>query len=90
VQVIKTIKVLAQPGSRVQPGVIQMAGIQAQSGGVMRNVRRQPVDFVGELDAAAGVRMHHRPHAVFPPGQFADARNVPDHPLPLPLRQTRR
>ena len=72
-----------QPADGVHARIVEVASVETQTGHLMGNLRRQQVDFIGKLDAAAGVRMDNRTHAVLLPRQFADSDNVVDHPLPV-------
>ena len=52
-----------------------MAGIEAESGDVVRDIGDDLPDFVRELDVTAGVRMNDGAYAVAVPRQFGDGED---------------
>ena len=89
--VVEPVGVVAQPLHQVHARVVvEVAGIEAESGDVVRDIGDDLPDFVRELDVTAGVRMNDGAYAVAVPRQFGDGDDVRHHRVPLRLGETRR
>ena len=89
VDVLGALGVPLERRDRVDPGVPQVARIEAEPGHIGRHVRHGTRDLVLELDVAAGMGVDHRPHSVLR-RHIGDGANVAHHRVPGAIREPRR
>ncbi len=65
VDVVQPVGIAASVSTGIHAGIIAMAGVEAEAGDVLRDVRGHPLDLIGEFDIAARMRMDDGAHAVF-------------------------
>ena len=87
--VIQLVGVLFEVFYRIHVRVVQVTGVQTQTGNLVRNIADNLFNLVRKLDVAACMRMDDRAHTPFVCA-FTYSADVAHEARPLLVRQTRR
>ena len=82
VNVVEDISVLLEVGHGIHIAIVEVAGVQAEAGDLIRHVLYVAGDLIGELDVGAGVRVDHGTDAPAV-GALADCADMTEELFPL-------